>query len=518
MVTRSGWHADESLRHGAPLYAGAVKVVFVHHTAGTNDYACSDSPGIVRSIYAYHASVLGWNDIGYNFLVDKCGTVFEGRYGGTDRPVIGAHTYGFNTDSTGVAIIGTYTATGASQAALASLAQLAAWKLAISGINPSATSTLVEGASDSHGFVGGATHTFAAVSGHRDGYATECPGAALYAQLPVVRALATMDAGGAGLSLSGITGANVVAGRYYTTGHLTISWADSTPTSLLVGYTVLVDGRPAVVTAPDVRTAAVDLTTGNHTVAIQADRPATTVTMTTSDITSTVTTTTTSSAAANLVTATVAVTSDATAPTFSTAPVLGLRAGTVNKTGTPVYLTWRATDNTLLARTVATTPTRATFGPGTTIWKTSAGAGVRTFTLIAIDAAGNTRTGSVTGRTVLLPETAADRSGKWVAAKSTGYLDGAALASTTKNAALTWTFTGRSVAWIASRTTTSGQALIYLDGTKVGTVDLKAAATAYRQAVWTRNGLTAMTHRLKIVVVGTAHRPLVITDGITSLS
>jgi hypothetical protein len=216
--------------------------------------------------------------------------------------------------------------------------------------------------------------------------------------------------------------------------------------------------------------------------------------------------------------ATVEVISDSTAPTFVAAPALGLRAGTVNKTGTPVYLTWRATDNALLARTIATSPTAATFGPAPQRWNTTVGPGVRTFTLIAADAAGNSATASVTRRATQVPETAATRSGRWLTARKTSYLDGAAVTSTVRSASLTWTFTGRSVAWIAARTAFSGQALVYLDGAKVATVDLRSAATAFRQAVWTRNGLTAGSHRLTIVVVGTTGRPTVISDGIAYLS
>ncbi|HEX2809293.1 MAG TPA: hypothetical protein VHN80_24270, partial [Kineosporiaceae bacterium] len=197
---------------------------------------------------------------------------------------------------------------------------------------------------------------------------------------------------------------------------------------------------------------------------------------------------------------------------------LGLRAGTVNTTGTPVYLTWRATDETLLATTVATSPTAARFGPAATLWSTTAGPGLRTFTLIATDAAGNARTASVTRRAVLLPETAAIRSGAWASVRKAGHIGGAAATSSSRRAALSWTFTGRSVAWIAARTATSGQAVVYLDGVKVATVDLKAATTAYRQAVWTRNGLTAKKHTLAVVVAGTAHRPTVTTDGIAFLS
>src|SRR4051794_13600596 len=88
IITRPGWGADESIRRGPPLYAPSVKMIFVHHTDTATVYPCSDSPRIIRGIYAYHVLSNGWNDIGYNFLIDRCGRVFEGRYGGTTRPVI----------------------------------------------------------------------------------------------------------------------------------------------------------------------------------------------------------------------------------------------------------------------------------------------------------------------------------------------------------------------------------------------------------------------------------------------
>ncbi|MGW0957408.1 N-acetylmuramoyl-L-alanine amidase, partial [Streptomyces sp. NPDC002545] len=87
----------------------------------------------------------------------------------------------------------------------------------------------------------------------------------------------------------------------------------------------------------------------------------------------------------------------------------------------------------------------------------------------------------------------------------------------TKNASLTWTFTGRSVAWLVSRASTSGQADIYIDGTKTATVDLKSATTKYRDAIWTKTWPTSAKHTIKIVVVGTAGRPAVTTDGIVHL-
>src|SRR5262249_53663086 len=154
---------------GDPDYADKVNAVFVHHTDTAVSYDCSQSASIVRSVYAYHVQAEGWRDIGYNALVDKCGKIFEGRFGGIDLPVIGAHTYGFNTRSFGIAVLGTYqvidgkSATPITSQMLGSVAALAAWKLGQYGINPnpgSKTQTLTEGASDSKPFVLGKTYSF----------------------------------------------------------------------------------------------------------------------------------------------------------------------------------------------------------------------------------------------------------------------------------------------------------------------------------------------------------------------
>ena len=110
IITRAQWGADESMRCPNTVYDNGVRAGIVHHTAGSNDYAPQDSAAIVRSIYAYHTRTLGWCDIAYNALVDKYGQVFEGRAGGMDRPVEGAHTGGFNKNTWGVAMLGNFDA------------------------------------------------------------------------------------------------------------------------------------------------------------------------------------------------------------------------------------------------------------------------------------------------------------------------------------------------------------------------------------------------------------------------
>ena len=116
VLTRQQWGADESIR-GAPSY-GRVRAGFVHHTVSSNSYTADQVPAIIRGIYAYHVKSRGWKDIGYNFLVDRFGRIWEGRYGGVDRPVIGAHTSGYNGEAFAMSAIGDFTSTTPSDAVI----------------------------------------------------------------------------------------------------------------------------------------------------------------------------------------------------------------------------------------------------------------------------------------------------------------------------------------------------------------------------------------------------------------
>ncbi|TDC26235.1 N-acetylmuramoyl-L-alanine amidase [Streptomyces sp. 8K308] len=188
IVTRAGWGADESLRESGFVYTDTVKTVFVHHTAGSNDYACSEVPSLIRSIYLYHVESQGWRDVGYNFFVDRCGTLYEGRAGGIAEPVQGAHTLGFNHNSAGVAVLGTYDDTGVSADARDALSRLVAWKLGLHGVDPSGTSNRT---STGGQWPAGTTVELDNVSGHQDAYPTDCPGGKLYDLLPTIRTTAT---------------------------------------------------------------------------------------------------------------------------------------------------------------------------------------------------------------------------------------------------------------------------------------------------------------------------------------
>jgi len=184
MVTRAEWGADESLRKADPVIA-PVKMAFIHHTAGGNTYSQAEAPAVVRGIYAYHTQGLGWNDIGYNFLIDRYGTIYVGRYGGRERGVVGAQVYGFNTGSTGIAVMGTFTSEAPPPVAMDALQRLLAWKLDLHGLNPLGTASMTAGASDK--YEKGQTVSFPVVAGHRDANYTECPGDQFYAELPALR-------------------------------------------------------------------------------------------------------------------------------------------------------------------------------------------------------------------------------------------------------------------------------------------------------------------------------------------
>ena len=196
MVMRADWDPDSQCAPRSAPEMGAVNMAFVHHTVSANDYAAEDSPAIVLAICRYHRDSNGWNDIGYNFLVDKYGRLFEGRAGGIDQPVVGAQAQGWNRQSTSVSNIGTYDTVPQTDAALQAMANLLAWKLTLHGVPVTGSVTLTSGGGPDNRYPAGTAVTFERISGHRDGGKTVCPGDALYAQLPHLRELAQAAAGG----------------------------------------------------------------------------------------------------------------------------------------------------------------------------------------------------------------------------------------------------------------------------------------------------------------------------------
>ena len=185
IISRAGWGADESIRKGNAFLFDRLGVVFVHHTASTSNYSAADVPSLIRGFYRFHVLSRGWFDIGYNYLVDRYGRIYEGRSGGITNNVRGAQVAGFNTGSAGVALIGNYTSASPTAAQLAALRDVIAWRLDLAHVDPLATSRLISGGGDR--YAAGTVVPVKAISGHRDVGSTSCPGAVMYAKLPALR-------------------------------------------------------------------------------------------------------------------------------------------------------------------------------------------------------------------------------------------------------------------------------------------------------------------------------------------
>jgi hypothetical protein len=178
IYSRAQWGADERLRDTSSLHYYEIHAGFVHHTVNANGYTRKQVPALLRGIYAYHTRAKGWSDIGYNFVVDRFGRIWEGRYGGVARPVVGAHTLNYNENSFAMSALGNFEQARPSSAMLDAYGRLFAWKLSLHGVDASSTRQRV------------GSRTFQAINGHRDAGTTACPGRYLYAQLPAIRRLA----------------------------------------------------------------------------------------------------------------------------------------------------------------------------------------------------------------------------------------------------------------------------------------------------------------------------------------
>jgi uncharacterized protein with LGFP repeats len=192
-VTRAAWGADVpggGCVPPAPPEMGEVRAAVIHHTVNANDYAPEAAAGIVLGICSFHIQGNGWNDIGYNALVDRFGTLYEGRAGGLVNPVIGAQAMGFNSQTTSIASLGEHSATGISPAAQGAVVRFLAWRMAKAGTNPvTKKSKLTSAGGSASKYAAGTVVPLPRVIGHRDVGLTECPGTALYSQVGTIRQL-----------------------------------------------------------------------------------------------------------------------------------------------------------------------------------------------------------------------------------------------------------------------------------------------------------------------------------------
>ncbi|MDG9720763.1 FG-GAP-like repeat-containing protein [Streptomyces sp. DH24] len=225
VITQAEWGASTDY-DGTPGYGTEIKAAVVHHTGidSDNTLSCAQSKARLRSIQQEHFA-RGYYDIGYNFMVDKCGQIFEGRSGGMDLPVTGAHDVGFNTNTVGISYLGNFEKAQPSRAALDAISRIVAWKFGMYGIDPTGRVTLTSGVDagvDGNKIPKGQSVTLPRVFGHRDTNYTACPGANLYPKLSriattaktpgISHALATSDVNRDGVNdlVAGVPKANAV--------------------------------------------------------------------------------------------------------------------------------------------------------------------------------------------------------------------------------------------------------------------------------------------------------------------
>lgn len=173
IISRAQWGANESLRFDStgeiwPPEYQTVEHAIVHHAAA--NYG-SDGYNAVRSIYYYHAVTQGWGDIGYNYVVDVNGNIFEGRVGGAN--VIGGHAFEYANGSSGICVMGDFSSADAPYAAKVALANIIAY--VVRDLNPFGTKPF-------H-----AAPALPTICAHRDVNQSTCPGDGLYDDLPWIR-------------------------------------------------------------------------------------------------------------------------------------------------------------------------------------------------------------------------------------------------------------------------------------------------------------------------------------------
>ena len=180
VVTRGQWGARSQVC--APDVASRLEGAVVHHTAGSNSYTTqAQAMEQIRNDQAYHIDARGWCDIGYNFIVDKWGTIYEGRANSLNQAVIGVHASGANTGTVGVSMLGNYDTVPTTPAMIDSVGRIIGWRLAAYGVDPNGSWTYPSG------------QHLPRVIGHRDVAQTACPGRYGYAQLGNIRAIAAVS-------------------------------------------------------------------------------------------------------------------------------------------------------------------------------------------------------------------------------------------------------------------------------------------------------------------------------------
>lgn len=183
IITRAQWDPRNRCKPRTKPGFGEVIGTVVHHTESTNSYSQGQAASVVLGICRYHRYTRGWDDVGYNLLIDRFGRVYEGRAGGVDKPVIGAHAQGYNGQTAGISLVGGFMSTAPPQAALNALKTTLRWKLSLAGVSRAERVPMISTGGGSNRFKYGRLVFVRPVAGHRDLDFTDCPGNNLYARL-----------------------------------------------------------------------------------------------------------------------------------------------------------------------------------------------------------------------------------------------------------------------------------------------------------------------------------------------
>ena len=219
--SRADWGADESLRKGGASYSDTIKACVVHHTADGGTYSLAEVPSVIRGMYRYHTVSLGWADLGYNFVVDRFGGIWEGRAGGITQPVVGAHAGGFNADTFGVSMMGDFTSVAPSAECLDSVAQVIAWKLSMYGLSADGVTYLTSAGGGTARYSPGTTVKLRTINAHRDVGFTACPGNVGFTRMDAIRARVAQ--------LMGAATGTAIDSKYAAVGGAAVLGAPTTP-------------------------------------------------------------------------------------------------------------------------------------------------------------------------------------------------------------------------------------------------------------------------------------------------
>ncbi|GAA1499078.1 SH3 domain-containing protein [Paeniglutamicibacter kerguelensis] len=189
VITRSEWGAKESQANTTTRRSAKLQAMYVHHTASKNTYTEKQAKDQIRGIFNYHTNVLKWDDIGYQFLVDRFGNIYEGRRGSMNDLIVGAQAGGYNANTIGVSALGNFDEVEPPEALVEALTRVLAWKGYQYNLNVKGTTTLTTstvGPSTAK-YKNGVQVTVPVILGHRNTNLTACPGRFLYSKLGSIR-------------------------------------------------------------------------------------------------------------------------------------------------------------------------------------------------------------------------------------------------------------------------------------------------------------------------------------------